>query len=145
VTLPHLHVQPCVGKLLAKLTVLGASSSLTGRRVSNAVELATSSGAPARTTPAAARRRFATLLYRLGIKHSRTRPYTPRTNGRAERFIQTLLCEWADAFIYPSSDHRAQELQPWIYHYNFHRPYSAPSYRPPITRLGFEGNNVLRN
>lgn len=90
-------------------------------------------------------RRFAKLLRRLGIKHIRTRPYTPRTNGKAERFIQTLLREWAYAFVYPSSDHRAQELQPWMYHYNFHRPHSATSHRPPITRLGFEGNNVLRN
>ena len=90
-------------------------------------------------------RRFAKLLRRLRIKHIRTRPYTPRTNGKAERFIQTLLREWAYAFVYPSSDHRAQELRPWMYHYNFHRPHSATSHRPPITRLGFEGNNVLRN
>jgi len=89
--------------------------------------------------------RFAKLLRRLGIKHIRTRPYTPRTNGKAERFIQTLLREWAYAFIYPTSEHRSRELQPWMYHYNFHRPHSATSHRPPITRLGFEGNNVLRN
>ena len=90
-------------------------------------------------------RRFAKLLRRLGIRHIRTRPYTPRTNGKAERFIQTLLREWAYAFVYPSSDHRSRELQPWMYHYNFHRPHSATSHRPPITRLGFDGNNVLRN
>ena len=89
--------------------------------------------------------RFAKLLRRLGIRHIRTRPYTPRTNGKAERFIQTLLREWAYAFIYPTSEHRARELQPWMYHYNFHRPHSATSHRPPITRLGFDGNNVLRN
>lgn len=90
-------------------------------------------------------RRFAKLLRRLGIWHICTRPYTPRTNGKAERFSQTLLRKWAYAFIYPSSDHRARELQPWMYHYNFHRPHSAASRRPPITRPGFEGNNVLRN
>ena len=83
-------------------------------------------------------RRFAKLLRRLGIKHIRTRRYTPRTNGKAERFIQTLLRECAYAFIYPSSEHRARELQPWMYHYNFHRPHSATSHRPPITRLGLE-------
>jgi len=90
-------------------------------------------------------RRFARLLRRLRIRHIRTRPYTPRTNGKAERFIQTLLREWAYAFVYPSSDHRTRELEPWMYHYNFQRPHSAVSHRPPITRLGFEGNNVLRN
>jgi transposase InsO family protein len=90
-------------------------------------------------------RRFAKLLRRLGIKHVRTRPYTPRTNGKAERFIQTLLREWAYAFVYPSSRHRSDELQPWMHHYNFHRPHSAVSKKPPATRLGFDGNNVLRN
>ena len=90
-------------------------------------------------------RRFAKLLRRLRIKHIRTRPYTPRTNGKAERFIQTLLREWAYAFVYPSSRHRTEELQPWMYHYNFHRPHSAVSKKPPATRLGFDGNNVLRN
>ncbi len=90
-------------------------------------------------------RRFAKLLRRLGIRHIRTRPYTPRTNGKAERFIQTLLREWAYAYRYPSSQHRANELQPWMHHYNFHRPHSAVSHRPPTSRLGFDGNNVLRN
>jgi len=90
-------------------------------------------------------RRFAKLLRRLKIRHIRTRPYTPRTNGKAERFIQTLLREWAYAYRYPSSQHRSDELQPWMYHYNFHRPHSALSHRPPASRLGFDGNNVLRN
>jgi transposase InsO family protein len=67
------------------------------------------------------------------------------TNGKAERFIQTLLREWAYAYRYPSSLHRAYELQPWMHHYNFHRPHSAVSHRPPVSRLGFDGNNVLRN
>ena len=90
-------------------------------------------------------RRFAKLLRRLGIKHIRTRPYTPRTNGKAERFIQTLLREWAYAFVYPNSDARARELPSWMHHYNFHRPHSATSHRPPASRLGFDGNNVMRN
>jgi len=90
-------------------------------------------------------RRFANLLRRLRIRHIRTRPYTPRTNGKAERFIQTLLREWAYAFVYPTSNHRTSELQPWMHHYNFHRPHSAVSKKPPATRLGFDGNNVLRN
>lgn len=90
-------------------------------------------------------RRFAKLLRRLGIKHKRTQPYTPRTNGKAERFIQTLLREWAYAYRYPSSDVRTAELQPWMQHYNFSRPHSAVSHKPPASRLGFDGNNVLRN
>jgi transposase InsO family protein len=90
-------------------------------------------------------RRFAKLLRRLGLRHIRTRPYTPRTNGKAERFIQTLLREWAYAYRYPSSKHRADELQPWMHHYNFHRPHSATEHRPPASRLGFSGYNVLRN
>ena len=90
-------------------------------------------------------RRFARLLRRLKIKHLRTKPNTPRTNGKAERFIQTLLREWAYAYCYPTSEHRADELAPWMHHYNFHRPHSAVEHRPPATRLGFEGNNVLRN
>ena len=90
-------------------------------------------------------RRFAKLLRQLRIRHIRTRPYTPRTNCKAERFIQTLLREWAYAFVYPTSRHRARELDPWMHHYNFHRPHSAVSYRPPVSRLGFDAINVLRN
>jgi len=69
----------------------------------------------------------------------------PRTNGKAARFIQTLLREWAYAFAYPNSDARASELAPWMYQYNFHRPHSATSHRPPASRLGFDGNSVVRN
>jgi transposase InsO family protein len=90
-------------------------------------------------------KKFAKLLRRLRIKHLRTRPYTPRTNGKAERFIQTLLREWAYAYAYPHSDARTAELPFWIQHYNFYRPHSATGSKPPATRLGFELNNVVRN
>jgi len=90
-------------------------------------------------------KQFARLLRRLGIRHLRTRPYTPRTNGKAERFIQTLLREWAYAYVYPNSDVRTAELPFWIQHYNFHRPHSATGNNPPANRLGFRLNNVLRN
>lgn len=90
-------------------------------------------------------RKFAKLLRRLKIKHVRTRPYTPRTNGKAERFIQTLLREWAYAYTYPNSEARTAELPFWLQHYNFYRPHSATNSKPPATRLGFAGNNVVRN
>lgn len=90
-------------------------------------------------------KRFAKLLKRLKIKHVRTRPYTPRTNGKAERFIQTLLREWAYAYSYPNSDARTAELPFWIQHYNFNRPHSATENNPPAMRLGFRMNNVVRN
>jgi transposase InsO family protein len=90
-------------------------------------------------------KKFAKLLRRLKIRHLRTRPYTPRTNGKAERFIQTLLREWAYAYRYPNSDARTRELPFWIEHYNFHRPHSAIGKQPPASRLGFKVNNVMRN
>jgi transposase InsO family protein len=90
-------------------------------------------------------KKFAKLLRRLKIRHLRTRPYTPRTNGKAERFIQTLLREWAYAYTYPNSEARTCELPYWIIHYNFHRPHSATGNMPPVSRLGFIGNNVVRN
>jgi transposase InsO family protein len=90
-------------------------------------------------------KKFAKLLHRLKIRHLRTRPYTPRTNGKAERFIQTLLREWAYAYTYPNSDARTRELPFWIEHYNFYRPHSATEKLPPVSRLGLYVNNVMRN
>jgi transposase InsO family protein len=90
-------------------------------------------------------KRFAKLMRRLKLRHLRTRPYTPRTNGKAERFIQTLLREWAYAYRYPNSDARAAELEPWMHHYNWRRPHSATEHRPPASRLGAKGNNVSGN
>ena len=64
-----------------------------------------------------------------------TRPYTPRTNGKAERFIQTLLREWAYAAAYPSSAYRTTILERWLHYYNWHRRHSALNGQPPITRV----------
>jgi len=80
-------------------------------------------------------RRFARLCRRLGLRHMRTKPYTPRTNGKAERFIQTALREWAYAHSYESSDHRAQHLPLWLAEYNHRRPHASLGYKPPMSRI----------
>jgi transposase InsO family protein len=69
------------------------------------------------------------------IEHLRTRPYRPRTNGKAERFIQTMLREWAYAATYRTSDHRARALPAWIDYYNQQRPHGALGHKPPLSRL----------
>jgi transposase InsO family protein len=80
----------------------------------------------------------------LGLKHIRTRPYTPKTNGKAERFIQTALREWAYAQAYPSSARRAVELPLWLHRYNWHRPHGGIKSQTPISRLGLDRDNLLR-
>ena len=80
----------------------------------------------------------------LGLRHIRTRPYTPKTNGKAERFIQTALREWAYAQAYPNSDRRAAELPIWLHRYNWHRPHGSLKSQPPISRLGLHEDNLLR-
>lgn len=78
---------------------------------------------------------FAAACRRHGIRHMRTRPYTPRTNGKAEAFIRILLREWAYAFIYPTSTHRARALPGWTRWYNTHRPHGSLEGHPPITPI----------
>ncbi|MEI9416369.1 integrase core domain-containing protein, partial [Mesorhizobium sp. Cs1321R2N1] len=80
----------------------------------------------------------------LGLKHVRTKPYTPKTNGKAERFIQTALREWAYAVAYANSDHCAAELPIWLHRYNWHRPHGSLKSKPPISRLGLTKDNLLR-
>ena len=80
----------------------------------------------------------------LGLRHIRTKPYTPKTNGKAERFIQTSLREWAYAQLYDSSDHRAAELPAWLHRYNWHRPHGGINSQTPISRLGLDRDNLLR-
>lgn len=86
-------------------------------------------------------KRFAAALASTSTRHIRTRPYTPRTNGKAERFIQTSLREWAYARPYASSAERAQAAQPWTNTYNLTRPHTALGGQSPRTRL----NNLLGN
>jgi transposase InsO family protein len=79
----------------------------------------------------------------LGLRHLRTRPYRPRTNGKAERFIRTLLGGWAYGAIYASSRQRTRALDVWLDHYNYRRPHGALSHQPPAARLAqLAGNNV---
>jgi transposase InsO family protein len=87
------------------------------------------------------RRRFSEACRALGLKHLHTRPYRPRTNGKAERFIQTLINEWAYARVYGSSAERTAHLPRWLKHYNYKRPHGSLGHQPPATRL----NNLLRN
>ena len=77
---------------------------------------------------------FAAAPAARGLRHNRTRPYTPTTNGRAERFIQSSLREWAYARSFRSSDERSQAMQPWITDYNHRRPHAALGGKPPISR-----------
>jgi transposase InsO family protein len=81
---------------------------------------------------------------RLGLRHIRTRPYRPQTNGKAERFIQTALREWAYNRLYRDSNERKHALPAWLAHYNFHRPHSSLNRQAPAARLR-ELNNVLGN
>ena len=77
----------------------------------------------------------------LALKHLRTRPYRPRTNGKAERFIRTLLAGWAYGAIYGSSAERTAALDGWLWTYNHRRPHGALSHKPPTARLN-ELNNL---
>jgi transposase InsO family protein len=86
-------------------------------------------------------RAFKATLASIGARHITTRPYRPRTNGKAERFIQTALREWLYARAYARSDARAADMSAWLHWYNHHRPHSALKAIPPASRL----NNVLGN
>jgi len=89
-------------------------------------------------------RAFAKACTQLGLKHIFTKPYTPKTNGKAERFIQTALREWAYARAYPSSAQRADDLPAWLHRYNWHRPHGGIKSQTPISRLALTEDNLLR-
>jgi transposase InsO family protein len=79
----------------------------------------------------------------LGLRHLRTRPYRPRTNGKAERFIRTMLAEWAYGALYGSEAERAAALSGWLERYNWRRPHSALGRQPPGSRITGRRNNPL--
>ena len=87
---------------------------------------------------------FGSACKRLGLRQIFTRPYTPKTNGKAERFIQTALREWAYARAYQNSDQRSAELCHWLHRYNWHRPHGSLKANTPISRLGLSEDNLLR-
>jgi transposase InsO family protein len=86
---------------------------------------------------------FRRACKRFGLRHVRTRRYTPKTNGKAERFIQTSLREWAYAQAYRNSRERKAELPSWLHRYNWHRPHAGIGDKVPISRLGLPENNLL--
>ena len=86
---------------------------------------------------------FAAECRRLGIKHRFTRPYRPQTNGKAERFIQSALREWAYGHAYASSDQRRIALPAWNHFYNWHRPHHGINLKPPVSRLLVPRKNLL--
>ncbi|QGT78693.1 IS481 family transposase [Guyparkeria halophila] len=87
---------------------------------------------------------FANACQELGIRHRFTQPYRPRTNGKAERFIQTAMREWAYAFSYRNAEERAQHLPRWLHDYNWHRQHGSLDHKPPISVLGLPEDNLMR-
>jgi transposase InsO family protein len=88
---------------------------------------------------------FARACRQLSIVHKRTRYYTPRTNGKAERFIKTAINEWAYVETYENSPQRLARLKSWTHQYNWHRPHASLNQAPPISRSGLDVNNLLRH
>ena len=86
-------------------------------------------------------RAFLDVMGTLQIRHKITRPYSPQTNGKAERLIQTLLAECAYARLYPSNEDRQEARPKWLHHYNFHRPHTALRGQRPAARV----NNLCRH
>jgi transposase InsO family protein len=93
--------------------------------------------------PAFRSKQFAAACGKLKLKHSFTRPYRPQTNGKAERFIQSALREWAYGIAYNRSAERTAMLKRWTHHYNWHRPHQGIGGIAPMTRLNRSRNNLL--
>ena len=96
----------------------------------------TDNGSPYRSTI------HAVACRKLGIRHLRSRPYRPQTNGKAERFIRTMLNGWAYGAIYRTSQERTRALDGWLFHYNHQRRHSALGHQPPISRTNLPGSYI---
>ncbi len=120
-------------KALTSIAFLRRAVTFYERHGMTVQELITDNGAPYISTV------HAIACRALGIRHLRTRPYRPQTNGKAERFIRTMLGGWAYGAIYASSQERTAALDGWLWHYNHHRRHSAIGRQPPISHL----NNLL--
>ncbi|NJD05103.1 MAG: IS481 family transposase, partial [Methylococcaceae bacterium] len=129
----QMHADECKNSAVTFLKAAVAHYAALGVRIKR---LITDNGSAYRS------RLFARTCETLGIKHSFTRPYRPQTNGKAERFIQTCLREWAYARSYANSAERTSWLPAFLAYYNSRRPHSALGYKPPASRLG--GNNLLQ-
>jgi transposase InsO family protein len=88
-------------------------------------------------------KKFAAACRLLAVRHLFTRPYRPQTNGKAERFIQSALREWAYGIPYHHSGERTAMLNRWMHHYNWHRPHRGLGGLAPISRFGRNRNNLL--
>jgi transposase InsO family protein len=97
----------------------------------------TDNGSPFRS------RQFDQACTELGIRHKFTRAYRPQTNGKAERFIQSALREWAYGFTYQNSIQRSAALDDWMHHYNWHRPHQGIGGASPMSRLNKSRHNLL--
>lgn len=100
--------------------------------------LLTDNGSPFRA------KSFSRVCASLELKHRFTRPYRPQTNGKAERFIQSALREWAYGFVYQDSEERRAMLSEWSHHYNWHRPHQGIGGKAPMSRLSTSRNNLLQ-
>jgi transposase InsO family protein len=123
-------------KASSAIAFLRRAVAFFGRHGIAVERLLTDNGSPYRSTI------HASACRALGIRHLRTRPRRPQTNGKAERFIRTMLAEWAYAAIYATSSERTAALEGFLWRYNYHRPHGALSRKTPAARLD-ELNNAL--